>query len=115
MPRLSIDSPLGRLTLREEDGRLTAIDWRGKHTATDETPLLLQAKRQLAAYFAGERRTFDLPLAPAGPSLEPQLWRARPRPRRRGARHWPSLRPQSPADRHPMPPRDGCRGPPRRL
>jgi methylated-DNA-[protein]-cysteine S-methyltransferase len=75
MPRLSIDSPLGRLTLREEDGRLTAIDWRGKHTATDETPLLLQAKRQLAAYFAGERRTFDLPLAPAGPSLEQQVWR----------------------------------------
>ena len=75
MPRLSIESPLGRLTLREEDGRLTAIDWRGKHAAGDETPLLLEAKRQLAAYFRGERRAFDLPLSPAGPALEQQVWR----------------------------------------
>ncbi|HJT09031.1 MAG TPA: methylated-DNA--[protein]-cysteine S-methyltransferase [Stellaceae bacterium] len=75
MPRLSIDSPLGRLTLREEDGRLTAVDWRGKHAATDETPLLLEAKRQLDAYFRGELRAFDLPLSPAGPPLEQQVWR----------------------------------------
>jgi methylated-DNA-[protein]-cysteine S-methyltransferase len=75
MPRLSVDSPLGRLTLREEDGRLTAIDWRGKHAASDETPLLLEAKRQLDAYFAGELRAFDLPLSPVGPSLEQQVWR----------------------------------------
>jgi methylated-DNA-[protein]-cysteine S-methyltransferase len=75
MPRLSIDSPLGRLTLREEEGRLTAIDWRGKHAASDETPLLLEAKRQLAAYFAGDLRAFDLPLAPAGPAFEQQVWK----------------------------------------
>ncbi|HKW52539.1 MAG TPA: methylated-DNA--[protein]-cysteine S-methyltransferase [Stellaceae bacterium] len=75
MPRLSIDSPLGRLTLCEEDGRLTAINWRGKHLAVDETPLLLEAKRQLDAYFRGELRAFDLPLAPAGPSFEQQVWK----------------------------------------
>ena len=75
MPRLSVDSPLGRLTLREADGRLTEINWRGKHTASDETPLLLEAKRQLAAYFAGERRAFDLPVSPAGPPLEQRVWR----------------------------------------
>jgi len=75
MPRLSIDSPLGRLTLREGDGRLTAIDWRGKHVATEETPLLLEAKRQLDAYFRGELRSFELPLSPAGSPLEQQVWR----------------------------------------
>jgi methylated-DNA-[protein]-cysteine S-methyltransferase len=75
MPCLSIDSPLGRLTLCQEDGRLTAINWRGKHAAADETPLLGEAKRQLDAYFRGELRAFDLPLAPAGPALEQQIWR----------------------------------------
>ena len=30
-----------------------------------ETPLLAEAARQLTAYFAGDLRTFDLPLTPA--------------------------------------------------
>jgi methylated-DNA-[protein]-cysteine S-methyltransferase len=75
MPNLSLDSPLGRLTLREKDGRLVAIDWRGKHAAADETALLLEAKRQLEAYFRGELRAFDLPLAPAGAAVEQQVWK----------------------------------------
>jgi methylated-DNA-[protein]-cysteine S-methyltransferase len=75
MPRLAVDTPLGRLTLCEEDGQLTALEWRGKRDAHDETPLLLEARRQLAAYFDGQRRVFDLPLAPAGSPLELQVWR----------------------------------------
>lgn len=34
------------------------------------------AREQLAAYFAGERRSFDLPLAPRGTSFQLQVWRA---------------------------------------
>lgn len=74
MPRLAVDSPLGRLTFFEEDGRLTALDWYGKRSAGEPTPLLLEARRQLAAYFAGRRRGFDLPLAPAGSSFELRVW-----------------------------------------
>jgi methylated-DNA-[protein]-cysteine S-methyltransferase len=74
MPRLAVDSPLGRLTLFEEDGRLTALDWHGKRAAGGPTPLLLEGKRQLAAYFAGRRRGFDLPLAPAGSPFELRVW-----------------------------------------
>ncbi|HEX7966872.1 MAG TPA: methylated-DNA--[protein]-cysteine S-methyltransferase [Stellaceae bacterium] len=74
MPRLALDSPLGRLTLFEEDGRLTALDFGGKRPPGEPTKLLLEAKRQLAAYFDGRRKEFDLPLAPAGSPFELRVW-----------------------------------------
>jgi len=40
------------------------------------TPLLARAAAQLAAYFAGERHTFDLPLAPAGTPFQHRVWDA---------------------------------------
>jgi methylated-DNA-[protein]-cysteine S-methyltransferase len=73
MPRLSFDSPVGRLTLFEEQGALTAVDWGGKSSDTP-TPLLLEAKRQLTDYFAGRRKQFDLPLAPAGSPFKQRVW-----------------------------------------
>jgi len=40
-----------------------------------ETPLLLEAARQLAEYARGERQSFDLPLAPKGTAFEQSVWR----------------------------------------
>jgi methylated-DNA-[protein]-cysteine S-methyltransferase len=74
MPRLTFESPLGRLTLFEEDGRLVALDWGGKRAAGEPTSMLRDAKRQLAAYFEGRRRAFDLPLAPWGSPFELRVW-----------------------------------------
>jgi methylated-DNA-[protein]-cysteine S-methyltransferase len=62
MPSLTRDTPLGPVTLLEEDGALIALDWGGQ--GADHTPLLDLAHRQLAEYFAGTRKVFDLPLAP---------------------------------------------------
>ena len=62
MPRLTADSPLGLITLVEEDGAVVALDWGG--AGVDETPVLVEAHRQLAAYFSGALTEFDLPLAP---------------------------------------------------
>jgi methylated-DNA-[protein]-cysteine S-methyltransferase len=73
MAALGLASPVGRLTLIEEADALTAIDWGGAD-AGEPTPLLLEAKRQLDAYFAGERRRFDLPLAPRGAAFERRVW-----------------------------------------
>lgn len=73
MPRLSLDSPVGRLTIFEEDGSLTALDWGGKSSGK-ATPLLVEAKRQLGAYFAGKLKNFSLPLSPAGSSFEQRVW-----------------------------------------
>jgi methylated-DNA-[protein]-cysteine S-methyltransferase len=75
VPRLSIDSPFGRLTLTETDGRITALAWGGA-AAQDSSPVLGEAARRLAAYFAGELRVFDLPLAPQGAPVEQRVWQA---------------------------------------
>lgn len=73
MPQLSLPSPLGRLTLFEENGAITALIWGGK-SAGPPSRLLSTAKRQLAAYFAGRRTSFDLPLAPQGTESERRVW-----------------------------------------
>lgn len=61
----AVPSPFGPLTLHEENGALTRISWGDGATAGDSTPLLDEAARQLAAYFAGTLTEFTLPLAPA--------------------------------------------------
>jgi methylated-DNA-[protein]-cysteine S-methyltransferase len=74
MPRLSLESPLGRLTLFEENGRVTALDWGGKRPSGEPSALLREAKRQLLQYFEGRQREFDLPLDPAGSPFERRVW-----------------------------------------
>jgi methylated-DNA-[protein]-cysteine S-methyltransferase len=74
MPRHAFDTPLGRLSLFEEGGALTALDWGGKRSTGEPTSLLLEARRQLGAYFAGKLRQFDLPMAPAGSPFELRVW-----------------------------------------
>lgn len=68
MPQRTFQTPLGRLTVTEADGAITAIDWRAG--ASDESALLREAARQLAAYFAGDLQAFDLPLRPRGDAFQ---------------------------------------------
>lgn len=42
----------------------------------DEDALLADARSQLVDYLAGTRRTFDLPLAPAGTAFQQRVWAA---------------------------------------
>lgn len=75
MPSLSLNSPVGRLTIEERDGRIVAIGW-GEGAGGNGSPLLAEAARQLAAYFAGCLHDFDLPLAAAGSPFERRVWAA---------------------------------------
>ena len=69
MTRIAFASPVGPLIVTEIDGAITALGW-GRATPDDETPLLAEARRQLAEYFAGKRTAFDLPLAPEGSAFQ---------------------------------------------
>jgi methylated-DNA-[protein]-cysteine S-methyltransferase len=42
---------------------------------TDATPLIKEACAQLDEYFAGKRRTFDLPLSPKGTPFQETVWK----------------------------------------
>jgi len=73
MPVSCFDSPIGRLTVVERDGRVASLSWRA--TSSDEnSPLLRDVMAQLRAYFSGNLKTFDLPLTPA-PTAEAQAIR----------------------------------------
>lgn len=62
-------SPVGDLTLFEEDGALIVVEW-GWAPDGDPTPLLSLSKQQLEEYFAGTRRMFDLPMRPGGTQFQ---------------------------------------------
>jgi len=79
MPHLSLQSPIGALTVFEDDGAIVSLDW---GTVPDgaapggETGLLRAAREQLAAYFRRELEIFDLPLAPPGSEFQRAVCRA---------------------------------------
>ncbi len=72
---ITIDSPVGRLTITEADGAIVEIRW-GEGEGGEKTPLLAEAERQLEAYFAGRLSRFDLPLNPAGSAFDQRVWAA---------------------------------------
>lgn len=80
--RAVIDSPLGRLVLASDGRALTSL-WlpESRRYVAEPAPdrdgddILEEAARQLRDYFSGERRDFDLPLAPAGTPFQLRVWR----------------------------------------
>ena len=77
-----MDSPIGRLQLAEQDGKLTHLLFTWRNTLEDlgleaeekETKVLKQAKKELEEYFAGKRKTFDVPLCPEGTEFQKKCW-----------------------------------------
>jgi methylated-DNA-[protein]-cysteine S-methyltransferase len=68
VPVIAIDTPVGRLGIAERDGQIVRVSWSPSPDG-EPTPLLAEAARQMAAYFAGELTAFDLPLDPGGSVL----------------------------------------------
>lgn len=75
MSYLSLHSPIGDLTLFEDNDQIVSVDW-GWVEGDAASPLLREARRQVEAYFDGELRRFDLPLSPAGTTFQRQVWAA---------------------------------------
>ncbi len=73
---LHLESPIGPLTLTEEDGALIRLDFGKKGQAGPETTLLAEAKKQLEQYFSGTLRSFTLPLRPEGTPFQQKVWAA---------------------------------------
>ena len=77
-----MSSPVGDLRVVENDGAITQIefspfrdgDGRPRGERDDEHPVLVEACRQLAAYFERDLKEFDLPLAPVGSAFQQKVW-----------------------------------------
>ncbi|MCC3861834.1 methylated-DNA--[protein]-cysteine S-methyltransferase [Pseudemcibacter aquimaris] len=74
MTQLSLHSPVGELTISEEDGVIVSVDW-GWSPFQEENELLLRAKKMLDDYFDGEEVEFDLPLKPHGTEFQKNVWK----------------------------------------
>lgn len=74
----TMDSPAGRLTLAgDRDGTLTHVHFGDAPPGAPWTPSpapFAEAVRQLALYFAGRLREFNLPLAPQGTPFQLAVW-----------------------------------------
>lgn len=71
------DTDLGLLEVGAASGAVTRLDWVDEpghpHTPTGLTD---EAARQVRQYLAGERKKFDLPLAPEGTEFQRAVWGA---------------------------------------
>ena len=71
-------SPVGELLLVAVDGALVKLHFSPFEPPAGEPspdePVLVEAARQLAEHFAGERTEFDLPLAPPGTEFQRRVW-----------------------------------------
>jgi methylated-DNA-[protein]-cysteine S-methyltransferase len=75
VPLLSLHTPVGDLSVAEDDGAIVSVEW-GWGRDQDETALLRSAREQLHAWFDTELTAFDLPLSPAGSPYRQRVWRA---------------------------------------
>jgi methylated-DNA-[protein]-cysteine S-methyltransferase len=75
MPQRSLHTPVGDVTVFEEDGAVVSLDW-GWVPDQASSPVLDRACAQLHAYFDGALTQFDLPLAPAGTPYRRAVWQA---------------------------------------
>lgn len=81
----SIASPVGSLRLMASDKGICAVLFNGGRNKDvrfnaalerkDDHPVLGQAEKQLAEYFAGKRQRFDLPLDMQGTVFQLKAWR----------------------------------------
>ena len=75
MPQISLNSPVGAITVFAFEDQIVALDW-GFVEEVESTPVLEEAQKQLTAYFAGRLHSFDLPLAPDGTDFQKTVWQA---------------------------------------
>jgi methylated-DNA-[protein]-cysteine S-methyltransferase len=72
-----VDSPIGPLGLIASEAGLRALLLDGRNVRAEGTsPVLVDAARQLDAYFDGDLVTFDLPLELHGTEFQRRCWLA---------------------------------------
>jgi len=74
------DTALGKIAIAEDGQTITRLCLPEEAPPADaslqKTDLLCEAKEQLDSYLLGERKAFDLPLAPPGTEFMRAVWQA---------------------------------------
>jgi len=76
-------SPLGNILLTADERGLTGINFQDgqgaknpPRSSVEAMAPFKEAVAQISAYFRGKRRSFDLPLSPAGTAFQRRVWDA---------------------------------------
>lgn len=71
-----INSPVGWLRLQSTETHLTAVcfDAEEDMNSSVQPTILKETESQLKEYFAGDRKHFNLPLAPEGTEFQQKIW-----------------------------------------
>ena len=77
----TVSTPLGDITAVADEDGLTHVILAGDDgsvlaDASEGGPVVDAAAQQLAEWFAGERMSFDVPLAPQGTEFQQTVWKA---------------------------------------
>lgn len=72
-----LDSPLGWLKITTSSKELISISFETDVAASSPETPRIQSRiiQQLQDYFKGERKDFDIPLAPVGTEFQKQIWK----------------------------------------
>ena len=74
---MRVETPVGETWLAQPGAALAELRLPGERAPEGEigqTPLLLEAARQLREYFEGTRAAFELPLNPEGTAFQKAVW-----------------------------------------
>ena len=73
MGHVSMNSPVGPLTLFADADALIAVEW-GRAPDPAAAPLLREAVAQMEAYFRGRLTSFEIPLRLSGSPFQRAVW-----------------------------------------
>ena len=76
MAKCVFETPLGKIIAVADEEGLCSLDFDENASASDEENVhLTQLQRELAEYFEGKRKTFDVRLNPKGTPFQRAVWR----------------------------------------
>lgn len=70
-----MDSPMGVIRMEASDTAIRRVDLVEKKGESRENEIIRKCRTELEDYFRGERKTFDIPLAPEGTAWQERVWK----------------------------------------
>lgn len=76
MNKLVLNSPIGKIAVFAENGFITRVELKTKEESDSEITekILFKAEKQLAEYFLGKRKNFDLKYSFSGSNFQKAVW-----------------------------------------
>lgn len=75
MYQYSYDTIIGKIYIAEKDNCICNVSFVNLNYTPKETPLIKKTYSQLKEYFAGNRKSFDIPISANGTEFQIKVWK----------------------------------------